>query len=84
MTTEIFTYERMNFTNIRGLYIGKYPLPRGGRISANVILGKNIKSGREKGGKYKRTRKKGERNWKKGKENGRKGKKKRKGKINAK
>jgi hypothetical protein len=51
-----------------GLYIGKYPPPpQGGKISADVIWGKkNMKRGREKGGKCKRKRKKGERKRKKG------------------
>jgi hypothetical protein len=38
----------------------KIPPPGGGVISANVIWGKNMKRGREKGGKCKRKRKKGE------------------------
>jgi hypothetical protein len=42
----------------RGLYIEKYPPP-------DVILGKNIKSGREKGGKVKEKGRKGERKQKK-------------------
>jgi hypothetical protein len=43
----------------RGLFIGKYPPPPG-EISAGVIWGENMKRRREKGGKYKRKRKKGE------------------------
>jgi hypothetical protein len=45
----------MHRHNNRGLYIGKYspPPPGRGKISANVIWGKNIKSGREKEGKCK-------------------------------
>ncbi len=58
------------------------PPPPGGRvekISANVIWGKNMKSGREKGQIFKRKRKKVERKGRKGKEKeeeekGRKGK----------
>jgi hypothetical protein len=60
-------------TNVRGLYIGKYP---GGGISADVIWGKNYekvkikrgenvkekgRKGKEKGKKSERKRKKGER-----------------------
>jgi hypothetical protein len=45
------------------------PPPRGEKISANVIWGKNMKRGRDKGGKCKRKRKKGERNRKKGERN---------------
>jgi hypothetical protein len=50
-------------SGFRGLYIGKYPLPRGGeeKISADVIWGKNMKRPREKGGKCRRNRKKEER-----------------------
>jgi hypothetical protein len=40
----------------KGLYIGN-PFPPGGGISADVILGENLKRGREKGGKCKRKRK---------------------------
>jgi hypothetical protein len=40
--------------------------PWGGEISADVIWGKNMKRRREKGGKCKRKRKKGERKRKKG------------------
>ncbi len=56
----------------RGLYIGKYPPPCGGML-ANVIWGKNMKRGREKGEnvkkwkKKKRVRKKGERKRENGK-----------------
>ncbi len=42
--------------------------PPGGGISSDVIWGKNLKSGREKEEKCKRTRKKGERKERKGKE----------------
>jgi hypothetical protein len=45
----------------RGLYILENFPPRGEEISALVIWGKNVKSGREKGGRCKRKRKKGER-----------------------
>jgi hypothetical protein len=48
-------------TYSRGLYIEKYPPLGGGGISAYVIWGKNMKRRREKGGKCKRKRKKGER-----------------------
>jgi hypothetical protein len=68
--------------DLQYLYIVKYPWRKYQPISFG---GKNIKRGREKGGKCKRKRKKGGR---KGKERGRKGKKNRKrkakGKINAK
>jgi hypothetical protein len=42
-------------------HTGKYPPPRGGGISADVIWGKNMKRVRKKGGKCKRKMKKGER-----------------------
>jgi hypothetical protein len=57
---------------IRGLSQGsiylKIPPPPGGgeKISADVIWGKNMKRGRETGGKCKRKRKKEERKRKKG------------------
>jgi hypothetical protein len=40
-------------------------VPPLGEISANVIWGKNMKRGREKGGKCKKNRKKGKRKRKK-------------------
>ncbi len=64
----------------RGLYFEKYP--PGGGISADVIWGKNMKRGREKGGKCNRKRKKGERKRKKGERKLETGKK--HGKIDAK
>jgi hypothetical protein len=45
----------------RGLYIGKYPPQGGGKISADVILGKKYEKGKRKRGKINRKRKKGER-----------------------
>jgi hypothetical protein len=53
----------------------------GGQISANVICGKNTKRGRERGGKFKRKRKKGEIKSKKGEEKVKKGKEKRKAEV---
>jgi hypothetical protein len=53
-------------------------LPGGGGISAGVIWRKNMKRGREKGGKCKRNRKKGKKKGRKGKKKGRKGKEKEK------
>jgi hypothetical protein len=35
----------------RGLYIGKYPPPRGGKISADVIWGKKYEKAKRKRGK---------------------------------
>jgi hypothetical protein len=63
-----------NFRNIykqlsRGLYIGKYPLPRGGgdnKFQPMSFEGKYMKRQREKGGKCERKMKKGERKRKKG------------------
>jgi hypothetical protein len=61
-----FLFSTLIYRNDRGLYVGQYPpTPRG--VSANVIWEKNIKRGREKGGKCKRKRKKGERIREKGK-----------------
>ncbi len=72
--------ERTSSGILRGLYIGKYlPPPWGrGKISADVIWGKNMKRGREKGGKCKRKRKKEERKRKKGERKRKKGERKRK------
>jgi hypothetical protein len=53
-------------------------MPPAGGISAYVIWGKNMKSGREKGGKHTRKRKKGGRKIKKGERKGRKWKEKEK------
>jgi hypothetical protein len=53
-------------------------MPPDGGISAYVIWGKNMKSGREKGGKCTRKRKKGERKIKKWDRKGRKWKEKEK------
>ncbi len=50
----------------RGLYIGKYPPPGGGEISADVIGGKNMKRRREKGRKGKDKGRKGKENEKRG------------------
>jgi hypothetical protein len=61
----------------RGLYIGKYPFPREGKYQPMSFGGKNMKSGREKGGKCKRKRKKAERKWKKGERKSKKGDRKR-------
>jgi hypothetical protein len=60
----------------RVLYIGKYPPPLPPvEISANVILGENMKRGREKGGKCERKKKKGKEKGRKGKENEKRGSK---------
>ncbi len=37
-----------------GLYIGKYPLPPGGGISANVTLGEKYEKAKRKRGKIKK------------------------------
>jgi hypothetical protein len=58
----------------RGLYVGKYPLPGGGGLSADVIWEKKYEMAKRKRGKMKRKRKKGERK-------GRKGNKMRKGEV---
>jgi hypothetical protein len=60
----------------RGLYIGKYPPPLGGEYQLMSFGGKNMKMGREKGGKCKRKRKKGERKMKQGERKRRKGERK--------
>jgi hypothetical protein len=69
---------------IRGLYIGKHPPTpqrKGKNISRCHLKRKNMKKGREKGGKCKRKGRKGKEKGRKGKEQGRKGKeKKEKGK----
>ncbi len=57
------------------------PPPPGGEYQPMSFGGKNVKRRREKGGKYKRKRKKGERKGGKGEEKGRKGKKMRKGEV---
>jgi hypothetical protein len=44
----------------RGLYIEKYPPPPGGEYQPMSFRGKYMKSGREKEGKCKRKRNKGE------------------------
>jgi hypothetical protein len=49
----------------RGLYIGKSSPPGGGKYQPMSFGGKNMKRGREKGGKCKRKRKKWERKRKK-------------------
>jgi hypothetical protein len=58
-----------------GVYILENTPPRGEKYQPMSFGGKNMKRGREKGGKCKRKRKKGERKLEKGKK---------KGKINAK
>jgi hypothetical protein len=50
----------LNTYTARGLYIGKYPRG-GGEYQPISFGGKNMKRGREKGGKRKRKKKKGER-----------------------
>jgi hypothetical protein len=50
----------------RGLYIGKYPPPREGKMSNDVIWGKNIKRGREKGENVKEKGRKGKEKEKRG------------------
>jgi hypothetical protein len=53
-----------------------WKIPRGeGKISANVIWGKNMKRQREKGGKCKTKRKKREKKGRKGNENEKRGSK---------
>jgi hypothetical protein len=50
-------------SGLRGLNIGKYPFPWGGRKKYQPMSfgGKNMKRPREKGGKCRKNRKKGER-----------------------
>ncbi len=59
----------------RGLYIGKYPFPPGGNISADVIWGKKYEKGQEK--KVENVEEKGRR----GKKKEERGKKMRKGEV---
>jgi hypothetical protein len=60
----------------RGLYIGKYPPPLGGREYQPMPFGgKNMKRPREKGGKCRRKRRKGKETGRKGKENEKRGSK---------
>ncbi len=51
------------------------PPPGGGGISADVIWGKNMKRGREKGGNVKEKGRKGKEKGRKGKENEKRGSK---------
>jgi hypothetical protein len=71
-----FKIKQFSYLLIGGLNIGKYPPPPpSGEIIADVIWGKNIKNGREKGGKCKRIRKNRERKRKKGGKNEKRGSK---------
>ncbi len=60
----------------RGLYIGKYPLPLGGgKISADIIWGKNMKWQKEKGRNLKEKGRKGKEKGRKRKGNKKRGSK---------
>ncbi len=47
----LFIAVEFDLTKCRGLYIGKYPPPGGGEISADVIWGKKYEKAKRKRGK---------------------------------